>query len=318
MHSKLLNRHLSQRKVGRTIGDIFVADITQARTGQLIYKLFEILMAQPEGMRASDALSALANAVVMTPYEAGDYESGGRRFEKIVRFATVDCVKAGWLVKHKGIWSVTDVGAAAHAATPNPESFYREAAREYRTWKKAQAGIQPDATPEEVVEKSATITLEKAEEDASREIKDFLAAMPPYEFQTLVGELLTAMGYYVGWEAPPGKDGGVDILAFSDPLGTRLPRIKVQVKRNANSARIDVIGLRSFLAVLGDDDMGLFVALSGFTRDAENEARASHRRITLVDMDKLVELWTAHHAKLDDTARRRLPLKPVWFLAGEE
>lgn len=92
----------------------------------------------------------------------------------------------------------------------------------------------------------------------------------------------------------------------------------MQVKRNANSLRIDVVGLRSFMAVLGDGDIGLFVALSGFTRDAALEARQSHRRITLLDTTKLVELWTSHYAKLDDSARRRLPLKPVWFLASED
>lgn len=295
-----------------------MANVTKARTGVLIRKLFELLQAQPDGMRAAEALAALANAVPLTDYEAGDYESGGRRFEKIVRFATVDCVKAGWLVKHKGVWTVTEAGAAAYAAIQNPETFYREAVRGYQKWKKAQPDVLADATPEEVVEKSAAITLEEAEEWASREVEEFLAAMPPYEFQTLVGELLTAMGYHVGWEAPPGKDGGVDLIAFNDPLGTRPPRIKVQVKRNANSSKIDVIGLRSFMAVLGDDDVGLFVALSGFTKDAEYEARHSHRRLTLIDTAKLVDLWTAHHANLDDGARRRLPLKPVWFLAGEE
>nr|WP_289812093.1 hypothetical protein [Xanthomonas arboricola] len=39
---------------------------------------------------------------MLTEYEAGDYETGGRRFEKIVRFSTVAPVKAGWLVKDKG------------------------------------------------------------------------------------------------------------------------------------------------------------------------------------------------------------------------
>lgn len=295
-----------------------MANVTKARTGVLIRKLFEILRTQPDGMRAAEALAALANAVRMTEYEAGDYDSGGRRFEKIVRFATVDCVKAGWLAKHKGIWSVTDDGESAFQTITDPEKFYREAVRGYQKWKKAQLDPQVEFTPDEAVEKSAAITLEEAEEWAGREVEEFLAEMPPYEFQTLVGELLKAMGYHVGWEAPPGKDGGVDLIAFNDPLGTRPPRIKVQVKRNAHSARIDVAGLRSFMAVLGDDDVGLFVALSGFTKDAELEARQSHRRVTLIDTARLIELWTAHHYKLDDTARRRLPLKPVWFLASEE
>ncbi len=72
------------------------------------------------------------------------------------------------------------------------------------------------------------------------------------------------------------------------------------------------------MAVLGDGDVGLFVALSGFTKDAEFEARQSQRRVTLIDTARLVDLWTRHYGTLDDSARLRLPLKPVWFLAGDE
>ena len=299
-------------------------NVTKARTGVLIRKLFQILLVQPDGLKASAALAALADAIEMTEYEAGDYDSGGRRFEKIVRFATVDCVKAGWLLKEKGIWSVTEEGAQAYKAIPNPEQFYRKAVELYWKWKHAQPAEGADGADDghedisDVIEKSASITLEKAEESAWGEIEAYLAAMNAYDFQKLVGNLLNAMGYYVGWIAPPGKDGGVDLIAFTDPLGTKVPRIKVQVKRNSNSSKIDVVGLRSFIAVLGDEDVGLYVALSGFTKDAEWEARQAQRRVTLIDATRLVELWTEHHAKLDDVARQRLPLRPVWFLAGEE
>lgn len=74
-----------------------MAEITRKRTGELLRKLFEILKQSPEGMPAGAALEQLANAVQLTEYEAGNYASGTRRFDKIVRFATVDCVKAGWL-----------------------------------------------------------------------------------------------------------------------------------------------------------------------------------------------------------------------------
>ncbi len=295
-----------------------MAEVTKARTGLLIRTLFRILIDQPEGMRAADALKSLEKAVGLTEYESGDYGSGGRRFERIVRFGTVAAVKAGWLVKHKGMWSVSDEGRAAFQSIPDPEAFYRRADKLYWVWRKAQPDQQAEADPDEAVENSAGITLEQAEDMAWKEIEEFLAQMPAYDFQELVAELLRAMGYHVGWVAPPGKDGGIDILAYNDPIGSRPPRIKVQVKRNAGSSRIDVTGLRSFMAVLGEDDVGLFVALSGFTRDAEFEARQSHRRITLLDTSKFVELWTAHYSKLGDAARRRFPLRPVWFLAGEE
>ena len=72
-----------------------MAEITRRRTGELLRKLFDILVAHPEGMKGKDALAALAGVVQMTPYEQGNYAMGARRFEKIVRFATVDAVKAG-------------------------------------------------------------------------------------------------------------------------------------------------------------------------------------------------------------------------------
>jgi predicted Mrr-cat superfamily restriction endonuclease len=38
------------------------------------------------------------------------------------------------------------------------------------------------------------------------------------------------MGYHTPFISPKGKDGGIDIIAYQDPLGLKTPRIKVQVK----------------------------------------------------------------------------------------
>jgi restriction system protein len=73
------------------------------------------------------------------------------------------------------------------------------------------------------------------------------------------------------------------------------------------------------MAVLGDEDVGLFVNTGGFTRDAQDEARTQEkRRISLLDLEKLFDLWVEHYEKLDDAARRRMPLKPIYFLAPAE
>src|SRR5450830_1656072 len=117
-----------------------MAEITRKRTGEFLRKLFEILIDAPDGMQARDALTALSGLVTLTDYEAGMFDSGGQRFEKIVRFATVDCVKAGWLVKHKGTWTITEAGIAAYRELKDPELFYRTALKFYRQWKQAQRG----------------------------------------------------------------------------------------------------------------------------------------------------------------------------------
>lgn len=291
-------------------------EVTRRRTGELLRKLFEILLDHPEGMPARDALSALEARAGLTEYEQGSYESGGRRFEKIVRFATVDCVKAGWLVKHKGTWSATEEGKAAYQSLRDPETFYKKAVKLYYEWRASQQPVSEGTDPvsEKSEGKAARITFEEAEEQAWGEIEQYLKGINPYEFQDLVAALLRGMGYHVSWVAPPGKDGGVDILAWRDPLGTQPPRIKVQVKRQVQSVTVE--GLRSFMSLLSDDDVGIFVTVGGFTRDAQELARSQERRkVTLIDLERFFDLWVEHYGKLDDVARRRLPIQPIYFLA---
>lgn len=295
-----------------------MAEVTRGRTGELMRGLFKVLMAQPQGLQAREAIAQLKGLVPPTEYELGSYASGGERYDKLVRFATVDCVKAGWMIKERGAWLVTPEGGEAYRQYKEPGEFYRMAVQGYRAWQATQQSGARDVVEELGVEESeareAALTLEQAEEWAWGEVQEYLANMPPYDVQQLVGALLTAMGYYVAWIAPPGKDGGVDLLAHRDPIGATRPRIKVQVKRV--KAAVPVEGLRAFMAVLSDDDVGLFISTGGFTRDALLEARTQEkRRITLIDMARLFELWVEHYDKLDDAAKRHLPLKPVYFLA---
>ncbi|HQN44373.1 MAG TPA: Mrr restriction system protein [Anaerolineaceae bacterium] len=292
-----------------------MAEVTIARTGQLLRQLLEIIMKHPDGMQAQDALFELRRNVVLTPYEQGTYSSGGPRFEKIVRFATVDLVKAGWLIKDKGRWMVTEDGRNAYRDYKDPELFYRTAQQLYRKWRKSHLD-HPGKVEVPTEEKKAVVTFEEAEEQAWAEIEDYLRSIPPYDFQKLVAALLKAMGYHVSWIAPPGKDGGVDIIAWNDPLGTRPPRIKVQVKREQNTVSVGT--LRSFMALLGDDDVGIFVSTGGFTRDAEEEARTQQsRQVTLINLYRLYELWIEHLSRLDEESKDLFPLKPIYFLAPE-
>ncbi len=295
-----------------------VAEVTKRRTGEHLRKLLEILLAHPDGMGAREALSALQDRVTLTPYEAGDYESGGLRFDKIVRFATVDCVKAGWLLKQKGRWTITEEGRQAYQSYPDPEQFYRAAVSLYRQWKKArdESDLEDEPEVEDVAAKGAAVTLEEATEFAWAEIERFLHTMNPYDFQDLVGALLRGLGYHISWTAPPGKDGGFDLIATQDALGVQSPRIKVQVKRREST--VDSDGLRSFMAVLGNDDVGLFVSLGGFTKNAQEEARQqSTRKVTLIDLERFYDLWVEQYPDMPDEDRRRLPLQPVYFLAPE-
>lgn len=250
-----------------------------------------------------------------TPFEDEDWPNypGVRRYEKVVRFATIGPVKAGWLVKTAGTWTITDKGLDALALYVQPTKFYREAVHLYNAWKKGQAKDTPIDTVIPEAPSEAALGLEEAQDTAWEEIRRHLSSMPPYDFQELVGALLRAMGYHVAWIAPPGADGGIDILAFTDPLGAQGPRIKVQVKRQEQKISAD--GLRSFAGVLGGDDIGIFVATGGFTSSAEAESRQpGNRKITLIDLKKVYDLWVEHQSQVSEEHRQLMPLTPVYFL----
>ncbi|MCZ7564703.1 MAG: Mrr restriction system protein [Burkholderiales bacterium] len=296
-----------------------MAEITRERTGELVRGVFAILMPQQEGLPAKEVLASLATQVPPTEFEASTYPGrpNVRRYEKIVRFSTIGPVKAGWLTKNRGLWALTEEGREAYRRLKDPKQFMLEAHRLYRQWADQQPETGEEGVDAATNSADAATTLEEAEEAAWAEIETHLSGMNPYDFQSLVAGLLTGMGYHVAWVAPPGPDKGVDVIAHSDPLGITGPRIKVQVKRSDD--RMSVKEIRSFMAVLADGDVGLFVSKGGFTKDAEEEARHQEkRRLMLVDLRRFFDLWVEHYGSIPELQRRLLPLRPVHFLVPRE
>jgi restriction system protein len=296
--------------------------ITGKRKGEWLRKLFEILGQSPDGIRAGKALKELAERVTLAPHEQA-IVAGVPRFEKAVRFGVLACARAGWVETDNGSWSLTESGRGALKNHADPEAFYREAVKLYQQWKTQKHGrSEADIKPTEQenppgTEESAIITLERAAEQAWEEIEQRLHSMDPYDFQALVCNLLKGMGYYVLWEAPKGKDGGIDVIAASDPLGTKPPYLKVQVRRVQSATDVDAV--KSFVASLNDKDVGVFVSAGGFTKPASAFARHQAKQtVTLVDLRRLFDLWVEFSPRLRDSERRLLWLKPVHFLVLEE
>lgn len=288
------------------------------RSGELISKVAEILYDKPGGMRPIDIFIEIKDSMQLTEYELGFYPSSpdSPRFTYIIRFASIDMVKAGWLIKDQGIWFLTEAGKSAKNAFPDPEQFFKEAKRLFRVWAGNRVqNIEEDETEEQL---SISGTFEQAQEKAWIQIREYLSTLSGYDFQDIVAYLLNAMEYHVAWEAPRGQDQGIDIIAYNDPLGTKPPRIKVQVKHRLDT-KISAPELQQFFAVLSDDEVGLYVSSGGFTSDALILARTHlTRKITIIDLNKFLNLWIKHYSDLSYEARQKLPLKPIYYLAPEE
>jgi restriction system protein len=140
----------------------------------------------------------------------------------------------------------------------------------------------------------------------------------PYEFQNLVAAVLSGMGYYISDIAERGPDGGIDIIAYTDPLGTKPPRIIVQVKHKPND-NISSAEIQKLSGTLKrNSDVGIFVTSGTFSKAAVKEARGSREHIELIDFSRLTSLWQEYYPKLSDEHKNLLPLQPIYFLGSNE
>ena len=143
-------------------------------------------------------------------------------------------------------------------------------------------------------------------------IEEAIRDIVPYDFQKFCQYLLEAMGYFVPFNAPKGPDGGVDLIAYQDPLGIKTPRIKVQVKHHKD--KMSVKEVRELQGILRrSDEMGLLIASGGFTSEALKESRQSHVHLELMDIDRLIDLWEQHYDQLSERGRRMLPLSRLAY-----
>jgi len=289
-----------------------MAQIGKERWGEYKRNVLTVLRDHSEGLHWKDLFAELDRIMPPNEFENGTYESSGqRRRPYIIRFSTIALVKAGWLIKDKGIWSITKEGREALLSHKTSAEIQKQSGLLYNEWRSNQPEDEEDPTQNHEIE--MVVSVEEAEDNALEIISQFLASMDPYQFQKLIGALLEGMDYHVSWIAPPGKDGGMDIIAFQDPLGATGRRIKVQVKRRADKAGAE--SLRSFLGVLSDDDIGLYICTGGFSSDAERAARESEtKRLTLLDAKGLFSLWVEYYEKLPQASRALMPLKPIYYL----
>jgi restriction system protein len=237
-----------------------------------------------------------------------------------MHFYTVDCAKAGYLRKSKGTWYLTPEGEQAMKL--GPVGLLESASIAYKKWdakRKAEVKeVAADSVDEIEIDKIQSIQIEKLEQQATSGIKDFIIQKNPYEFQDLVAALLRAMNYHTSFIAQKGKDGGIDIIAYQDPLGIQKPRIKVQVKHYPETP-ISVDVIRSLKGVINHgEEVGLFVTSGRFSNEAERFAREANVHIKLINGEELISLWQQYYSKMPDEDKSLLPLQAIYFLGGNE
>ncbi len=191
-----------------------------------IFATFKVLKEAGGQLSGKEVIERVKNTVELTDWEKQVYEKTGYvRWESILHFFSIDCIKAGYLRKNKGIWYLTEEGEKAIEL--GPIKLLETASQLYRTWAADNKESKPknntektEDTPELELNKPQIqkANLDLLEEQAISGIKDYIRSKNAYEFQDMVAALLRAMNYHTPFISPKGKDGGLDIVAFIDPL----------------------------------------------------------------------------------------------------
>ncbi len=148
--------------------------------------------------------------------------------------------------------------------------------------------------------------------------RDFIARvlltdLSDREFEEFTADLLRAMGYQAR-VTPYSQDGGIDVIAHTDPLGIQPPIIKVQCKHSAGTrGRPDV---QQLIGTLAHNEAGLFVTLGSFSADAIALER-ERQNLRLFSGAEVTSLILQHYDDLPRQWRARLPLRRVLVVDRE-
>lgn len=155
--------------------------------------------------------------------------------------------------------------------------------------------IEDSQTPEEAMDAAHAI-LNSALRD---ELFGLLQEISPQQFERLILDLLSSMGYG-GGDIANGQmtkatgDGGIDGIINEDALG--LDAVYIQAKRYAPENKISRPDIQRFVGSLTGEGAtkGVFVTTSDFSREARDYLTKVQHRIVLINGQMLAKLMIQH------------------------
>jgi len=255
-----------------------------------------------------EAVEALAGEFHLTEEERQELlPSGGqRRFYNRIVWATTYLRATGLAEKTgRGKFRITDRGLEALASGQVIDLKYLARYPELAAFRSGVAAPgEPDkhlpaeaatATPDEILEASYQ-TLRK---QLASDLLERVHAVDPTFFETLVVDLLIAMGYG-GSRKEAGKaigqsgDEGIDGIINEDKLG--LDVVYIQAKRWASGSTVGRREVQMFTGSLEGKraSKGVFITTSTFTSEARSYVQTISKRIVLIDGEELAQLMIDH------------------------
>lgn len=280
--------------------------------------MLPVLRATAAGeISAAELRNRVANELGLTQNDLAEMLPSGRQttFANRTAWANVFLQRAGLIGKtQRGIYQITEQGRKA--LTENLvriDMRYLERFASYVGWRRrampeagtagdvgdAEVAAQPSGsieTPEEQIDRSHRALVSALESD----LLDRILTMSPAFFESLIVDLLIAMGYgggrsEMGRAVGRAGDGGIDGIIKEDALG--LDIVYMQAKRYAPEHPVSRPDVQSFAGSLDGvrATKGIFISTSSFTSGAREFVEKISKRIILIDGAELARFMVGHN-----------------------
>lgn len=211
-------------------------------------------------------------------------KNGQSRIRNQVQWARLYLVRSGYLdSSRRGVWSLTEKGAAADLATFDAYSVFQRVQSELQTDRKKKQLQEP------FIDEVDQTTVEPA--DYKGELLALVRSLPPSGFERLCQRLLRESGFQRVIVTGRSGDGGIDGIGVLQVNPFVTFSVLFQCKRYQGS--VTPSHIRDFRgAMIGRADKGIIITTGTFTLDAKKEARRDGvPPIELVAGEDLIHLF---------------------------
>ncbi len=149
------------------------------------------------------------------------------------------------------------------------------------------------------------------EYDPYRVVLEQILTLDPKEFEMLVGELLTALGFEGSEVTGKTGDGGVDATGELNVANLAKVKVFVQAKRYKLGSKINANIVKQLRQSIPNNGQGAFITTADFQKAAADIAvEIGFPRIGLINGRQLVDLLIEHWSDIPQEFQERLGLKP--------
>ncbi len=277
-----------------------------------------VLSNSKEEIRVINLAEICAKHFNLTPEEknTGYEKSSGLKYIHRTWWAVTFLRQAGLLEKPKrGYIKITDKGKEVlDSGIKEINEKYLHKFPEFinflnRSKKKDETkkSDEKDLTAEEKIQSS----VDEINEVVKSDILERILKQNAYFFESLVVDLLKAMGYAgannFAEVTKKTRDGGIDGILYQDALG--LDKVFVQAKRYKEDNLVQGKEMTNFIGSLEvkGTNKGVFITTSEFSKDAFEKIKDSSKNVITINGNKLTDLMLQYSVGVRNEKIHNIP-----------